>query len=228
MAMKILVVEDKPSLRAGLSDLLEGAGHVVEAVGDGLAALRRGADPSFDLLLLDLMLPRRDGIDVCKQLRARRPELLILMLTARGSEDDKVLGLTSGADDYLTKPFGARELLARINALSRRLRPESAPEGPVSIDGCVIDLAHLTARRGGRSLRLTPREGGILRLLIHHRGRPVTRSELLEEVWGARGDMMTRTVDMAVAKLRKKIEVEPGRPRIVVTVKGIGYEWGER
>ena len=224
--MRILVVEDKASLRAGLVDLLEGAGHQVEAVADGLDGLRRGAEPVFDLLVLDLMLPRRDGIDVCRQLRARRPDLLILILTARGSEDDKVLGLEAGADDYVTKPFGARELLARVEALGRRVDREGGIPGPIEIEGCRIDLVHLTVERGGSPERLTPREAGILRLLHHHRGRPVTRGELLEEVWQARGDMMTRTVDMAVAKLRKKVERDPSSPRIIRTIKGVGYLWG--
>jgi two-component system response regulator RegX3 len=226
--VKILIVEDNASLRAGLVDLVEGAGHTVEAVGDGLSAIRRGVDRTFDLVLLDLMLPKRDGIDVCRRLRETRPGLLILILTARGSEDDKVRGLRSGADDYLTKPFGARELLARIDTLARRLRTDTDSPEPLEIDGCVLDTVQLQAIRDEQRIPLTPREGGILRLLHHHRDRPVTRAELLEEVWHARGDMMTRTVDMAVAKLRRKIESDPASPRIVVTVKGAGYRWGER
>jgi two-component system response regulator RegX3 len=226
--MKILIVEDSAPLRAGLVDLVEEAGHTLEAVGDGLSAIRRGVDTTFDLVLLDLMLPGRDGIQVCRRLREARPDLLILILTARGSEDDKVKGLRAGADDYLTKPFGARELLARIDALSRRVNRDAPVPAPMEFDGCRFDLVNLEARRGTEPIPLTPREAGILRLLHHHRGRPVSRSELLEEIWHARGDMMTRTVDMAVAKLRRKIESDPAQPRIVVTIKGAGYAWGDR
>jgi two-component system response regulator RegX3 len=227
-AVNVLIVEDRPALRHGLVELLEEAGHRVEAVGDGLEAIRRGTAHPFDLVVLDLMLPRRDGIEVCRRLRAARPEVLVLMLTARGSEDDKVVGLEAGADDYVTKPFGPRELLARIEALDRRRRRPVGPADPVDVDGCRIDLDRLVASRDGATGPLTAREGAILRLLRHHAGRPVTRAELLEEVWGADGDLLTRTVDVTVAKLRRKIERDPSAPRIVVTVKGIGYAWGPR
>ena len=226
--LNVLVVEDRPALRRGLVELLQEAGHGVESVGDGLDAIRRGTEHPFDLVVLDLMLPRRDGIEVCRRLRAARPEILVLMLTAKGSEDDKVIGLEAGADDYVTKPFGPRELLARIEALDRRRRRPVGPADPIEFEGCRIDLDRLTSSRDGTSCVLTAREGGILRLLHHHAGRPVTRAELLEEVWGADGDLLTRTVDVTVAKLRRKVERDPSAPRIVVTVKGIGYAWGPR
>ena len=226
--MNVLIVEDRPALRHGLVELLEEAGHRVESVGDGLEAIRRGTEHPFDLVLLDLMLPRRNGLEVCRRLRAARPEILVLMLTARSSEDDKVVGLEAGADDYVTKPFGSRELLARIEALDRRRRRPVGPADPIDVDGCRIDLDRLLVSRDGLSGPLTAREGAILRLLCHHAGRPVSRAELLEEVWGADGDLLTRTVDVTVAKLRRKIERDPSSPCIVVTVKGIGYAWGPR
>ncbi len=143
--MKILVVEDEPLLREGLVDLLEGAGHSVVAVADGEAALARGADPTFELLLLDLMLPKLDGIEVCRRLRELRPHLPILMLTARGSEDEKVAGFKAGADDYLTKPFGTKELLARVEALGRRILKGEATPQRIEADGCRRGTRH---RRG--------------------------------------------------------------------------------
>jgi two-component system response regulator RegX3 len=227
LAVKILVVEDEPALREGLVDLLSGAGHWVLSVADGETALARGADPSIELLVLDLMLPKMDGVEVCRRLRELRPALPILMLTARGSEDDKVEGLHAGADDYVTKPFGTRELLARIEALARRLRLDVDPPQRIVSDECEIDLGRLVASRPALDpVTLTAREAGILRWLYQHRSRAVSRAELLETVWDSRGDLQTRTVDMTIANLRQKIERDPSRPRIVVTVKGIGYAWG--
>ncbi len=220
------MVEDELGLREGLCDLLAGDGHEVSAAADGAQGVARGLAEPFDLVVLDLMLPRLDGIEVCRRLRAARPGMPILMLTARGGEDDVVRGLGEGADDYVTKPFGARELQARVRALARRAPPR-APE-TISIGGLSVDLGLLIARRdGGADVALTAREAGILRLLYRHRGRSVTRAELLEQVWGARGDLRTRGVDMAIAVLRKKIERDPASPRIVVSVKGLGYAWGE-
>ncbi|MGD8396728.1 MAG: response regulator transcription factor [Candidatus Eiseniibacteriota bacterium] len=225
--MKILIVEDEPGLRGALTDLLKGDGHFVEAVGDGRDAIECGVDPSIDLVLLDLMLPGVDGVEVCKALRARRPELYILMLTARGSEDSKVTGLGAGADDYVTKPFGARELLARVGAVARRLENGREQPEAIEIDGCRLDLGRCRAERDGETITLTAREASILRLLHQHRARAVTRGELLERVWGSPGDLQTRTVDMTIANLRQKIEREPSQPCIVVTVKGVGYSWGQ-
>lgn len=225
--MKILVVEDEPLLREGLVDLLQGAGYSVEAVADGRQALARGADPSFQLLILDLMLPRLNGVEVCKRLRELRPELPILMLTALASEHEKVVGLRSGADDYVTKPFSTPELLARVEALARRSQSGGEEPQIIQADGCEIDLGRLAARRNGDPVSLTSREAAILRWLYQHRTRAVSRSELLEVVWNSPGDLQTRTVDMTVANLRQKIESDPGHPCIVVTVKGVGYAWGK-
>ena len=225
--MRILIVEDERTLREGLSDLLTAAGHRVEAFENGLDAVAAGVRDAFDLVVLDLMLPDLDGVEVCRRLRRARPSLSILMLTARGSENDKVAGLEAGADDYLTKPFAVRELLARIDALGRRVAAAPAEPEVIEADGCVLDLGRLSARRGDEVTSLTPRESGILRWLHRQRARAVTRAELLERVWGATGDLQTRTVDMTIANLRQKIERDPAEPRIVLTVTGAGYAWGE-
>ena len=224
--MRILVVEDEPVLREGLVDLLSGEGHSVEAVADGEAALERGSAPAIQLVVLDLMLPKLDGIEVCRRLRELRADLPILILTARGSEDNKVHGLQAGADDYVTKPFGTRELIARVNSLARRAASGSETAQKIVVEDLTIDLGRCEARRGERRIPLTPREAGILRWLFQHRSRAVERSELLEHVWGHAADLQTRTVDMTIANLRQKIERDPATPRIVVTVKGLGYAWG--
>jgi len=223
--LKILIVEDEPGLQEALVDLLRGAGHVVEAVSDGRSAVEQGRSPSFDLILLDLMLPGKSGIEVCRELRAERPGLYILMLTARGSEEDKVKGLGVGADDYVTKPFGARELIARIESVERRMRTEAGDREEIEVDGCIINLGRCRLSRDGEICDLTAREADILRLLFQHRERAVSRAELLEKVWNAPGDLSTRTVDMTIANLRQKIESDPSSPRIVLTIKGVGYAW---
>lgn len=226
--MNILVVEDEPALRKGLVDLLSAAGHQVDFVTDGLTATKRGLDPGLELILLDLMLPKLDGIEVCRRLKRARPTLPILMLTSRGAEEDKVKGLKSGADDYVTKPFGPKELLARIEAIGRRAK--ATPSEPEIIESgeARFDLGMCRMTRGAESIPLTPRETGIIRWLYRHRVRAVTRAELLEQVWGARTNMETRTVDMTIANLRHKIETDPENPKFVVSVKGVGYAWGPK
>ena len=222
--MRILVVEDEASLRDGIVDLLKGDGHVVTAAADGVTGLEAGLRELFDLVVLDLMLPRLDGMDVCRKLRAARPGMPILILTARASEDDKVRGLVEGADDYVTKPFSARELLARVRAIGRRA-PVGESLDEVQLDGGVIDLARMAVVRGDKWISLTPREVGIVRWLYRHSGRVVSRAELLEHVFGQRGDLQTRAVDMAIAVLRKKVETDPDTPTVIVSVKGAGYMW---
>lgn len=225
--MRILIVEDERSLRDALVDLLAKRGFTVDAVADGSSGADRGVQSDVDLVLLDLALPRLDGVEVCRRLRMARPALPILILTARGSEDDRVRGLNAGADDYLTKPFGTNELLARIEALRRRASIAPADAERVEIDGCVLDLGRCEAHRDGAAIALTAREVGILRWLHRHRARAVPRAELLQTVWGASDELETRTVDMTIANLRQKIERDSAAPRIVVTVKGVGYAWGE-
>ncbi|MEM8930140.1 MAG: response regulator transcription factor [Acidobacteriota bacterium] len=223
--MKILVVEDDPMLRDGLVDLLQGAGYDVTAKEDGSAGLQEGKDNAYDLVILDLMLPKLDGIEVCQRLRTIRPALPILMLTARGAEEDKVKGLQSGADDYVTKPFGVRELLARVEAFGRR--QQAIPSDPeiLEADGATFDLGRCEVARADEVTALTAREVGILRWLYRQKSRSVTRAELLENVWGTVGDLQTRTVDMTIAKLRQKIERDPAEPQIIATVTGVGYRW---
>ncbi|TNF25034.1 MAG: response regulator transcription factor [Deltaproteobacteria bacterium] len=224
--MKILVVEDEVMLREGLVDLLEGDGHDVVAVEDGLSAVEVGTTAPFDMVLLDLMLPRLDGIEVCRRLKMARPSLPVLMLTARGAEADKVVGLKSGADDYVTKPFGVRELLARVEAFGRRAEQAPSPPELLEVDGLSLDLGRCVGVRDGEEIPLTAREVGLLRWLHRHRARAVSRAELLERVWGLSPNLETRTVDVTIANLRKKIERSPSDPRVVVSVKGIGYAWG--
>ncbi len=222
--MRVLVVEDEASLREGIVDLLAGDGHAVTAVGDGVAGVEAGLRDPFDLVLLDLMLPRLDGMEVCRRLRAARPGTPILMLTARGSEDDKVRGLMEGADDYVTKPFSARELLARVRVLGRRA-PSGESLDEVHLEGALVDLARMVVVRGETRTSLTPREVGIVRWLYKHQERVVSRAELLEQVFGQRGDLQTRAVDMAIAVLRKKLETDPAKPTVIISVKGAGYAW---
>ncbi len=222
--MRILLIEDEKSLRDGIEDLFKGDGHVVTAAADGVTGLETGLRELFDLVVLDLMLPRLDGMDVCRRLRAARPGMPMLILTARGSEDDKVRGLVEGADDYVTKPFSARELLARVRAIGRRA-PAGESLDEVQLDDAVIDLARMAVIRGDKCITLTPREVGIVRWLYQHRDRVVTRAELLEHVFGQRGDLQTRAVDVAIAVLRKKLEADPAAPAIIVSVKGAGYMW---
>jgi DNA-binding response OmpR family regulator len=225
--MRILIVEDERMLREGLLDLLRGAGHEADAVGDGLAAVEKGSEIPYDLMVLDLMLPKLDGFEVCRRLRLVKPGLAILMLTARGAEDDKVKGLLTGADDYMTKPFGVKELLARIEALGRRVHGREAPRETIAAAGVEFDLGrHLAKFPDGREIALTPREAGILRVLHLNRARVVTRAEFLQQVWGLKPDTETRTVDVTIGNLRHKIEGDPAKPRIIVSVKGAGYAWG--
>lgn len=218
------MVEDEAALRDGIVDLLSGDGHEVTFASDGMAGLEVGLRDPFDVVVLDLMMPRLDGMEVCRRLRAARPGTPILMLTARGSEDDKVRGLMEGADDYVTKPFSARELLARVRVLGRRT-PHGESLDEVQVDGATIDLARMVVVRGDVRTTLTPREVGIVRWLFRHQDRVVTRAELLEQVFGQRGDLQTRAVDMAIAVLRKKLEQDPAKPTLIVSVKGAGYAW---
>jgi DNA-binding response OmpR family regulator len=219
----VLLVEDDDAIAAGLARVLDGQGHPVQRLSTGREAVA-AAGQDVGLVILDLGLPDVDGLEVCRRLRAARPGTPILMLTARGSEDDKVRGLMEGADDYVTKPFSARELLARVRAVGRRA-PARVSLDEVQVDGAVIDLARMIVVRGDERVALTPREVGIVRWLHRHRDRVVSRAELLEQVFGQRGDLQTRAVDMAIAVLRKKLEADPTRPVVIVSVKGAGYAW---
>lgn len=223
--MRILIVEDESALREGLTELLAREGHDAQSCGDGAEALERCCREAFDLVLLDVGLPGLDGIECCSRLRARSRSVPVILLTALGDESDKVRGLDAGADDFITKPFGSRELVARISAVARRSRPSGTPEC-IRIDECVLDLGSCQATRDDASVTLSAREADILRWLRRHEGRGVSRADLLQHVWGVPRHLRTRAVDMAISTLRQKIERDPSQPRIIVSVKGVGYAWG--
>jgi two-component system, OmpR family, alkaline phosphatase synthesis response regulator PhoP len=219
----LLLVEDEPSLVLALTDRLEGEGYRVTAVGDGDVALAEASAGAFDLILLDGMLPGRDGYDVCRTLRHRGVETPILMLSARGQVVDRVVGLQLGADDYLAKPFDVSELLARIDALLRRSRPAG-----VSVYGfgdVVVNVKSAEVKKGGRLVELTAREFQLLTYLIEHRGAVLSRDELLNAVWGYEAPVLTRTVDVHVGLLRQKLETHPRKPHHILTVHGLGYKF---
>jgi two-component system response regulator RegX3 len=221
---EILVVEDESVLATGICDVLAFRGYAPTAVGSGEEGLRRGLAGRHALVLLDVMLPGVSGFDVCRALRDKRPELAILMLTARGSEGDVLEGFRCGADDYVTKPFSVAELMARVEALLRRsLRLPTADGPPFALAGWRIDPAARIARAAERSVELTPREVDMLALFERDRGRIVSRRALLREVWGMSHveRVQTRTVDVHVAKLRKKLGWSEGSP--LETVRGEGY-----
>ena len=227
MSKRVLLVEDEPGLVMTLTDRLTSEGFAVETARDGEAGLQRASDESFDLIILDLMLPRKNGFDVCRDLRQRNVQTPIIMLTARGQVVDKVVGLKLGADDYVTKPFEMMELLARIEALLRRApavsiatSPEVYQFGPIHIDFRKAEVS-----RGGKAVELSAREFQLLRYFIEHRGNAITRDELLNVVWGYHAVPSTRTVDVHVAWLRQKLEPNPRHPQFILTVHGLGYKF---
>jgi DNA-binding response OmpR family regulator len=221
---KILIVEDEIDMARGLQFNLEARGFAVVIARDGDAGYQAAVAEHPDLVLLDVMLPKRDGYDVCRALRKSQPSLPILMLTARGQEDEVVLGLKLGADDYVKKPFSVAELVARIETLLRRATaagglPERAEVGDVA-----IDFVRHVAQKGGQALDLTPKEFEMLRYFVAHRGAVVSRDALLNAVWGYESMPNTRTVDAHIVKLRQKIEDDPHVPRHLLTMHGIGYK----
>jgi len=220
---RILVVEDEPALAVCLENDLKLEGYEVEAVRDGEMALAKGLQPEFDLILLDVILPRKDGFEVCRELRRAGIRTPIILLTARTQEAEKVLGLELGADDYVTKPFSPRELRARIKAALRRATgavPDIFRFGEVEVDFQKCQL-----RRRGRVVDITALELKLLEAFIRARGRALTRNQLLDEVWGPGTFISDRVVDNHITRLRKKIEGKPGEPRYLVSVRGIGYRF---
>jgi len=209
---RILLVEDDAQMARGLSYNLEAEGYEVVAAADGDEGLKRARSGGFDLVLLDVMLPRLSGFEILKKLRADGIETPVILLTARGAEMDKIAGLKLGADDYVTKPFSLGELLARIGARLRRATAE-----------VVVDFASLRVERGTRNARLTPTEAEILRFLVAREGEAVSRETMLAELWGVAHAAETRTLDNHVARLRRKLEEDPASPRVVQTVSGVGY-----
>jgi two-component system alkaline phosphatase synthesis response regulator PhoP len=226
MERKILLVEDEPGLVMTLTDRLEAEGYAVASASDGDAGLARASSEDFDLLILDVMLPRKSGLDVCRKLRQNGNNVPVLMLTARGQVVDKVVGLQLGADDYLTKPFDMMELLARIEALLRRTRVEPVAAGTAYQFGDIrVDFRRAEVTREGKPVSLTAREFQLLNYLIEHRGATLSRDELLIEVWGYDAVPSTRTVDVHMAWLRQKIEENPAHPQFIQTVRGLGYKF---
>ncbi len=226
MSRRILVVEDDPHIRLGLVDALTSEGYDVTECKEGGGAVAFVKQTAPDLVILDVMLPRKSGYDICRELREAKNRVPILMLTAKGQEVDKVIGLELGADDYVTKPFGVRELIARVHALLRRAQPASAtgeiPDQLV-IGDVQIDTRALRGQRNGASFDLTPRELAVLALLHRELGHAVSRDRILSEVWGQEYYGTTRTLDQVIVKLRQKIEAEPAEPKHLLTVHGLGY-----
>jgi len=223
---RILVVEDEAAIRDGLTDLLVYHGFDVDAVGDGREGLQKALSGQHDLLLLDVMLPGRDGFAICDEVRKVDRDVAIIMLTAKTSDEDIVNGLALGADDYIAKPFSIAQLVLRVKAVLRRSRALAAAAAQIRLAGDVeIDVQNLSGRRGKESLTFTRREMEILEYLQRNTQRPVSRDELLTRVWGydRSAEIETRTVDIHVAKLRRKIEVDAKEPRSLITVRGAGY-----
>ena len=233
MKAKILIAEDDPNIRLGLVATLESDGYAVTAASDGAQALRLFPQEKFDLVLLDIMMPKTSGYDVCRELRARGARVPVMFLTAKGEEIDKVVGLKLGADDYVTKPFGVHELLARIEALLRRTRANGeagasssdALPSPFLLGVASIDRRKFSATVDGRSIPLTARELKLAEVFAAHAGEVLTRDALLNAVWGVDYFGTTRTLDQHVAQLRKKIEGTPDAPSAIVTVHGVGYRY---
>lgn len=223
---RILIVEDEMNIRLGLQDNLEYEGYKVTCAETAEEGLQLVKQVNPDLILLDVMLPGIDGIEFCQLLRARKYSMPVIMLTVKGHEADKVLGLEVGADDYVTKPFGLRELLARIKAVFRRLDKGSEGE-TYAFKNIEIDFYHYQLKKDGTTVDLTAKELDLLKYLVEHKQAPVSRETLLNEVWGYESSPTTRTVDNYILKLRKKIEDTPDSPRHILTVHGIGYKFME-
>jgi DNA-binding response OmpR family regulator len=222
---KILIVEDEPDMVLGLKDNFEFEGYEVLTAADGQAGLERARADKPDLIVLDIMLPKLSGLEVCKSLRGEGYEGPIIMLTARGQEIDKVVGLELGADDYVTKPFSIRELLARVRAILRRTEGTKKHLARYRFSDVELDFEAYRAKRGGEPLDLSPREFELLRYLIERKGETISRDRLLEDVWGYESYPSTRTVDTHIAKLRAKIGDSGSEPRWILTIHGVGYKF---
>lgn len=222
---KILIIEDEPNLIIGIRDSLEFEGFQVIAAQDGEVGLNKAMKEKPDLILLDVMLPVMSGFDVCRALRNKGIEVPIIMLTARSQEIDKVVGLEIGADDYVTKPFSIRELLARIRAHLRRADKQIVDVETFSFGNFEIDFKKFRASKNGKELELSAREFDILRFFIRRQGEIITRDQLLDEVWGYNNNPISRTIDNHIVKLRQKIEDNPSEPQHIITVHRVGYRF---
>ena len=220
---RILVVEDEADIALGLEEDLTSHGFTVETVRDGETAARRGREPGWDLILLDLMLPRKDGYEVCQELRKAGVRTPIIMHTARTHEAEKIMGLDLGADDYVTKPFSLRELRSRINAVLRRTAEDSA--GVYRFGDCEVDFDRGEVRRGGAPVEITALEFRLLSTFVRRRGRVLSRQQIIDAVWGEDTAITDRVIDTHVLNLRKRIEPEPGKPQFLTSVRGMGYRF---
>lgn len=225
MTEHILLVEDEEDLRMTLSDRLKAEGYALDTAADGEEALRKAVDNAYDLIVLDVMLPKKNGFDVCRDIRKAGIITPIIMLTARGQLVDKVLGLKIGADDYLTKPFEVLELLARIEAHIRRGATQPKENQVLEFGPIKIDLKGTTVSRNNKSVQLSAREFRLLRYFAQNPGTTLSREVLLKEVWGYSEETFTRTVDVHVGSLRQKLEKDPKQPALIVTVPGLGYKF---
>jgi two-component system, OmpR family, alkaline phosphatase synthesis response regulator PhoP len=226
MSSRILLVEDEPGLALTLADLLAAEGYTVETAGDGPSGLAKASGGGFDLVVLDIMLPGKNGLEICRELRQQGKDLAILMLTAKTQLTDRVVGLKLGADDYVTKPFEPAELLARIEALLRRVKKEKlTPVARYRFDGVEVDFERGQVRKNGNSIPLAAKELDLLHYLIDRRGKVVSREELLEGVWEYQPGVSSRTIDVHVAWLRQKLEDTPQHPKHIHTVRGVGYRF---
>jgi DNA-binding response OmpR family regulator len=227
MTQKILVVEDEETLAFGVRDALLHSGYTVEVCHDGREAMEHLRRDAFDLVVLDLMLPGMNGLDVLRTLRDESREVRVIILSALADEKDVLTGFELGADDYVPKPFSPRELVARVEAQFRRRAMDTSPPARLELPGGIeVDLARLEVHRDGEVIPLTPREGDILEYLVRNRQRVVTREDLLLDVWHYRSaNVETRTVDIHIVGLRRKIEPDPAKPQLVQTVRGKGYRW---
>jgi two-component system alkaline phosphatase synthesis response regulator PhoP len=222
---KILIVEDEPNMVAGLRDNFEYEGYEVLTAGDGVEGLNRALADSPDLVVLDVMMPKMSGLDVCKQLKAKRPSIPVIMLTARGQEVDKVVGLELGADDYVTKPFSIRELIARVKAVLRRAQVLPKDQERYSFGEVEVNLRSYQVLRRGKPVEFSAKEFDLLKFFLCHPGETLSRDRLLDEVWGYENYPTTRTVDAHIVRLRQKLEPMPEEPRFILTVHGVGYKF---
>ncbi|HTP12559.1 MAG TPA: response regulator transcription factor [Bacteroidota bacterium] len=222
---RILVVDDELKMQQVIKDNLELEGYDVDVVGDGKGGLQKLLDNSYSLVLLDVMLPGMSGFDVCRKAREKGIQTPVIFLTAKGEEIDKVLGLELGADDYITKPFGLRELLARTKAVLRRVEGSAGGPAEKMVLGSIeVDFRSYTAVRGGKNVAMTPKEFELLKFLWQHRNQTVSRDQLLTNVWGYDETLSTRTIDNFILKLRQKIEDNPAKPKYIITLHGLGYK----
>lgn len=224
---KILIIEDEDPIRIVLEDDFRDEGYIVESASNGIEGFEKSQNKDIDLIILDIMLPGMDGFEICKKLRSQGIFTPIIMLTAKGLEIDRVLGLEFGADDYVTKPFSPRELQARVKAILRRMdnQEENKDLESYKLMGLELDFRNYRCSKNGKEINLTVHEFGLLKYLIHNKGRAINRDELLDEVWGKDVVVTPRSVDTHIANLRKKIEDDPARPKFIGSVHGFGYRF---